>query len=62
MPENLGEIDNNRTFIVMQIGGWWSISNENISPLPLGTKILAMPQFSCMPDQVLGGKNEKFNF
>ena len=27
-------------------------------PLPLGTKILVMPQFSYMPDQTLG-KNEK---
>ena len=31
-------------------------------PLPPGTKILLMPQFSYMPDQILGKKNEKTQF
>ena len=30
--------------------------------LPPGTKILVMPQFSYMPDQILWGKNEKTQF
>ena len=31
-------------------------------PLPPGTKILLMPQFSYMQDQILGGKMKKLNF
>ena len=49
------EMGNNREPIVMQIG-WWSISKENISSYPPGTKILVMSQFSYMPDQILGKK------
>ena len=31
-------------------------------PLPSGTKILVIPQFSYMPDQILGKKMKKLNF
>ena len=31
-------------------------------PLPPGTKILVMPQFSNMSDQILGKEEKKLNF
>ena len=40
----------------MQIGGGGF--QKAYQPLPPGTKILVMPQFSYMSDQILG-KNEK---
>ena len=56
-PENLGKIGNNR--------GIYCYANREVVDfertyqfLPHGTKILVMPQFSYMPDQILG-KNEK---
>ena len=45
------------TSIVMQIGG--GQFRKRISALPHGTKIFVMPQFSYMPEQILGEKNEK---
>ena len=45
------------TSIVMQIGGLVDFERA-YQPLPPGTKILVMPQFSYMPDRILG-KNEK---
>ena len=53
--ENLGKMGNNRDIYCYANWGW-SISKENISPLPPGTKILVMPLFSYMPDQILGKK------
>ena len=47
------EMSNNRD-IYCKANRGWSISKENISPYPLGTKILVMLQFSHMPDQILG--------
>ena len=31
-------------------------------PLPPGTKVLVMPQFSYMPDRILGKKRKKTQF
>ena len=44
----------NRESIDMQIG----VVNfkREYQPLPIGTKILVMPQLSYMPDQILGKK------
>ena len=57
MVENLGKMGNNRDI--------YCYANREVvnferayQPLPHGTKILLMPQFSYMPDQFLG-KNEK---
>ena len=58
---NLGKMGNNWDIYCYANRGW-SISKENISPYPPGTKILVMPQFSYVPDQILGKKNEKNNF
>ena len=51
-PENLGKRAITRTSILCKSRESW-ISKEHISR----TKILVMPQFSYMPDQILG-KNE----
>ena len=52
-PENLGEMSNNRDI--------YCYANRRVvnferayQPLRPGNKILVMPQFSCMPDQILG--------
>ena len=45
------------TSIVMQIGGG-QFQKKITVPTP-GTKILVMPEFSYMPDQILANKNEK---
>ena len=39
----------------------WRVVNfeREYQPLPPGTKILVMPQFSYMPDQILGKKMKK---
>ena len=42
----------------MQIGGGVVNFERAYQPLPTGTKILVMPQFSYIPDQILR-KNEK---
>ena len=56
--ENLGKMGNNRDI--------YSYSNRRVvnfereyQPLPPGTKILVMPQFSYMSDKILGKKREK---
>ena len=61
-PENLGKWAITRTSIFMQIGG--REFRKSISAPTPGTKSLVMPQFSYMPDQILGkmktGKNLTF--
>ena len=56
-PENLGKMENNRDIYWYGNRGLVNFERE-YPPLPPGTKILAMPQFSYMPDQILG-KNWK---
>ena len=54
-PENLGKMGNNRD--IYCYANWGVVNFERTyQPLPLGTKILVMPQFSYMPDQFLGKK------
>ena len=52
-PENLGKMGNNRD-ICCYVN--WGVVNfkRAYQPLPPGTKILVMPQFSYMSDQFLG--------
>ena len=59
--ENLGKMGNNRNI--------YCYANREVveferkyQPLPSGTKILVMPQFSYKPDQILGEKMKKLNF
>ena len=58
-PEYLRKMGNNRDIYCYAN---WGVANFErtcaYQPLPLGTQILVMPQFSHMPDQFLG-KNEK---
>ena len=56
-PENLGKMGNNRDIYCYANRGVVNFERA-YQPLPSGTKILVMPQFSYMPDQILG-KNEK---
>ena len=51
-PEKLGKMGNNRTSIVIQIGGLKNFK-EAYQPRSSGTKILVMPKFSYMLDQFL---------
>ena len=55
--ENLGKMGNNRDIYCYAN---WGVVNFEITyqPLPPGTKIPVIPQFSYMPDQFLG-KHEK---
>ena len=53
-PENLGKMGITGTSIVMQIGD--DQFRKRISAPTSGTKILVMPQFPYMPDQILGKK------
>ena len=57
--ENFGKWTITGTSIVMQM-----VVNfeREYQSLPPGTKILVMPQFSYMPDQILGKKLKKLNF
>ena len=56
-PENVGKMGNNRD--ICCYANWGMVNFERAyQPVPPGTKILVMPQFSYMPDQFLG-KNEK---
>ena len=54
--ENLEKMGNNRDIYC------YANFEREYQPLPPGTKILAMPQFSYMPDQILGEKMKKLNF
>ena len=56
-PENFGKMGNNRDIYCYANRGVVKFERA-YQPLPPGTKILLMPQFSNMPDQFLG-KNEK---
>ena len=56
-PENLGKMGNNRDIYCYASRGMVDFERA-YQLLPPGTKILVMPQFSYMPDQILG-KNEK---
>ena len=57
LPENLEKIGNSRDIYCYANRGVVNFERA-YQPLPPGTKILVMPQFSYMPDQILG-KNEK---
>ena len=59
--ENLGKMGNNRD--IYCYANWWEVNFERAyQPLPPGTKILVMPQFSYMLDQFLGKKWKEPNF
>ena len=53
--ENLGKMGNNRDIYCYANRGMVNFERE-YHPLPPGTKILLTPQFSYMPDQILGKK------
>ena len=59
--EKLGEMSNNKDSYCYANKGVINFERE-YQPLPPGCKILVMPQFSYMLDQILGKKNEKLNF
>ena len=59
-PENLGKMGNNRD--IYCYANWGVVNFERAyQPLPPGTKILVMPQFSYMPDQFLGKMKKSQN-
>ena len=58
--ENLGKMGNNRDIYCYANRGMVNLERE-YQPLPHGTKILVVPQFSYMPDQILE-KSEKAQF
>ena len=53
--ENFGKMGNNRDIYCYANRGVVNFERE-YQPLPPGSKILVMPQFSNMPDQILGEK------
>ena len=55
------EMDNNRD-IYCYVNRKVVNFERGYQPLSHGTKILVMPQFSNMPDQIFGKKNEKTQF
>ena len=59
-PENSGKMGNNSYICCYANRGVVNFERE-YQPPPAGTKILVIPQFSCMPDQILG-KNGKTLF
>ena len=59
--ENLGKMSNNRDIYCYANQGVVNFERE-YQPLPLGTKILVMPQFSFMHDQILEEKMKKTQF
>ena len=60
-PENLRKMGNNRDICCYANREVVNFERE-YQPLPPGTTILVMPQFSYMPDQILGKKKEKTQF
>ena len=60
-PENVGKMGNNRDIYCYANRGVVNFERE-YQLLPPGTKILVMPQFPCMPDQILGKKIGKTQF
>ena len=59
-PESLGKMGNNRDIYYYTNRGVVNFERE-YQPLPPGTKILVMPQFSNMSHQILG-KIKTLNF
>ena len=58
--ENLGKMGNNRD--IYCYANWGVVNFKRAyQPLPPGTKILVMPQFSYMPDQFLGKMKKSQN-
>ena len=55
LPRNLGKMGNDRDIYCYANRGVVSFKRE-YQPLPPGTKILVMPPFSYMSDQILGEK------
>ena len=60
-PENLGKMDINRDIYSYANLGVVNFERE-YQPLPPGTKIRVIPQFSYMSDQILGKKEKKTQF
>ena len=58
--EYLGKMGNNRDIYCYANWGVVNFKRAN-QPLPPGTKILVMPQFSYMPDQFLGEMKKSQN-
>ena len=59
-PEMLGKMGNNRD--IYCYANWGMVNFERAyQPLPPGTKILVIPQFSYMPDQFLGKMKKSQN-
>ena len=77
-PKNIVSFQGGPNFWGGTVGKFWGMSNNRdiycyanrglvnfereYQPLPTGTKILVMSQFSYMPDQILGKKMKKLNF
>ena len=59
-PENLGKMGNNRDIYCYANCGVVNLERA-YQPLPPGSKILVMPQFSYMPDQFLGKMKKSQN-
>ena len=59
--ENVGKMGINRDICCYANRGVVNFAEE-YQPLPHGTKILVMFQFSYMPDQILGKKMKNLNF
>ena len=59
--KNLGKMGNNRDIYCYANRRVVTFERE-YQPLPPGTKILVMPRFSYMPDQILGGKRKNSFF
>ena len=59
-PENLRKMGNNRDIYCYANRGMVNFKRA-YQPLPPGIKILMMPQFSYMPDQILGKMKEGQN-
>ena len=57
--ENLRKMGNNRN--IYCYANWGVNFERAYQPLPPGTKILVMPQFSYMPDQFLGKMKKNQN-
>ena len=58
--ENLRKMGNNRE--IYCYANWGVVNFERAyHPLPPGTKMLVMPQFSYMPDQFLGKMKKSQN-
>ena len=54
-PENLGKMGNDRE-IYCYTNRWMVCFEREYWLLPPGIKVLVVPQFFCMPQQILGEK------